>query len=296
MKRIFLLLSIVVTLLLINGCATEISSTNHDTTQEYGKFTLQFQDSYSKCTFTTVYVDGEELAEYFKTDLHEYDGITEVFIDELQGHMKKSFSDKKINYAWNQEDEGNACINFYGPLSDEEYDTSLKRVREYMDSLDYNLEIWNLNESDGVSECTYRQVIDGIPISAIQSKLPYVIYADVGKASGIQIGFFTVIDEIHPIVSYDTKDFIPLNVVIEILEQYMKQGGGSIYGESIIVETTIQEVEIVYFFAEEGGQYVLKPVYEIDVVEDNGRAKLEATYIVDVLTGYVECRCNDFSR
>lgn len=296
MKRIFLLLSLGVILLFANGCSSGTPVSTHDSNREYEKFTSQFQDSYSKCTFSTVYVDGESMAEYFKPDLHEYDEITESFIDEIQGYVRKNFSDQEINYAWSQEDEGNASINFYGSLSDEEYDTSLKKVREYMNSLDYNLEIWDIHETDAISQCMYRQRIDGTPISVFQNTLPYEIYADVSKANGIQIGFCTVVDEVQEVATYNVQEFIPLNVVNEILEQYMKQGGGSIYGESIIVDITIQEAEIVYCIDEEGGQYILKPAYEIDVLEDNGRVKLEATYVVDALTGYVECRNDDFSR
>lgn len=292
MKRIMVFLLVITSLLMMGGCAKGTSTSDAETDQDYDQFTSQFRDSYAKCTFTLAYIDAEEMAEDIKPDLHEYDDITEVFLDEAQGYCRKYFEDKETVYGWSQHGDGSAGINFYGPLSSEEYEESLQKVREYMNSLPFEVEIYSLHEAEGVSEGRYRQVLDGIPVSAHQSVIPSLIIADVGMATGIQIELWEVIDEIHEIAAYETEDFLPLNVVNSILEQYLEHQM-EVFGQSADMTTTIEDVEIVYYVVQEGGTYVLTPAYEVDVQEDNGKVKYQATYIVDVLSGYVYNREGD---
>lgn len=288
MKKIIVFL-LMFSILLVTGCGSKNPSMNADSEQQdYEQFTATFQDTYDKCLYTYLYLDVNELILPFKNDIYEYEDEFEVY--EYDEEIIKTFTHNNTKYYWIQDYTNGCDMNFYGPLTDAEYDEALVKADAYMDSLEVTLEIVSKKESSGVRECQYRQIVNGVPVSVFQG---HFIRADVGKNTGVQIALGGLIDKFTVIDTYDSDDFLPLKAVNEILEVYMYQEGIICNGEPLEVEVTMQDVEIVYFFSEENSQSVLMPVYEIDVLEDNSKVHFKATYLVDVFTGYVYDRAGD---
>lgn len=275
------------------GCTSEKKGTTESLDQtDYTQFTIKFHDTYAKCSYTTHNIDAEDLAKYFKPDLDDYIDKTEVFDN---GTVKRFVEDGTI-YEWKQNSIAGS-INFAGHLSDKDYGDTLTKAKQYIKEwstqLNIELEVDELHETDGISECRYRQIVDGVPISTMPSGIDSVIRVDVGKYSGLQIDLCCIIDELKLIETYETKDFLSLEKVDAIVEQYINKEVER-FGLEPNIEVTIQSVEITYYIVDAHSGSYIKPIYEIDVIENNGRFDFHATYAVDVLTGYVEYRLGDY--
>lgn len=290
MKKLIVLTGMTVFLMAFGGCGNrELNSENGTGEVEYTDFEELFRESYTKYIFENYYIDADAMADYFIANLEQFEDEWEIFED--QGNVRKSFKNKGTTYAWEQFSNGGVFLSIYDGLSNQNDEELRAKARTFLESLD--VEVTYEQPKVYQQSCTdiYRQIIDGVPVSSIQGNGAERIVVDMEGSFSMQ--FPMPIGDITAVEVYDASEFLELDFVKELLERYRKESAADIETPVEHVELMIHDVEIVYYVSIENEQYVLEPMYEIEVTEDADGARYEATYIVDVLTGYIEYREGD---
>lgn len=289
MKRVLALLGIIVLTSSVIGCN---NSAEHDVSRnaiDYSTFTDTFKDSYTKYVYETYWIDADEMTDFFIDDLEKYENKLEIFEDE-EGNIRKSFKNKGTICSWKQYATGGVFISINETLARD--DEKLKeQAQSFIESLDIQIEYAPQKEYQNSMQDNYRQIIDGIPISTIQGNVSTDIIIDTEGAFSMLI--VRPIGEVSAIEVYETSEFLTLDFIQELLVRYREKEAANCGREDANVAIAIENVEIVYYISIENGQNILEPMYEIDVLENEDGARYRATYIVDVLTGYVEYRVGD---
>lgn len=293
MKKIFVLITgLILFLTMVAGCGNQQSVQKNELEKgDYTDFSEGFKETYTKYRYETSYIDAEKMAEFFIEDLKTYEKNVEMM--ENDGFIQKSLKNRGRTYRWAQHPDGGVDLVIYGKMSDEEFRKGKEQIRNYIESLDIELEIVSAKENDRVSEYTYRQMIDGVPISRIQGNGPTFFETSVGTSDGINLVLWGPVGSVVAVESYTTEDFLEIAVIKEIICHYREKEAEVEGREDACVEITINNIEIVYYETLENGIWVLEPMYEIDVEEYENGTLYEATYIMDVFTGYIEYREGD---